>query len=218
MKRILVTGASGHLGRRLVSDLIKNNYKVTATSSDTKRLSSLRSICDEDRLDLIPCNLIDEGEVTNLIKKINRVDVLVHLANVLSAEPSSHKIYTDLVFMSLNLIGTVGHQIDHAIVGSCNSVYGDVDVRILSESLPTLPGTYYGSSKLAIEKFWNLYSVNTGKPVTCLRFPRFNDNFAKKLTNSKPKDATIISDLSKEITFYLTKKSSGVFNIYPKNN
>ena len=75
--------------------------------------------------------------------------------------------------MSLNLIQNIGPRIDQAVLGSCVSVYGvDAGMRVATNHL-TYPRTYHGTSQLACEKFWKLFSISSGKPVACLRFDDF---------------------------------------------
>jgi nucleoside-diphosphate-sugar epimerase len=43
MNRVLVTGAKGRVGKRVVQDLIAADYGVVAVSEKTERLQSLQS-------------------------------------------------------------------------------------------------------------------------------------------------------------------------------
>jgi hypothetical protein len=52
-------------------------------------------------------------------------------------------------------------------------VYGvDAGMRVTTNHV-THPRTYHGTSQLACEKFWKLFSTSSGKPVACLRFDDF---------------------------------------------
>jgi nucleoside-diphosphate-sugar epimerase len=173
MKCVLVTGGTGWLGKRVIQDLITTDYRVVVVSRNAERLQSLQSLGDVDRLRLIPCDLADVDQTSRLTELVNDINVLVHLAGRRPIDPNDHSACTRQVIMSLNLIQDIGPRIDQAVLGSCVSVYGvDAGMRVAANHL-TYPRTYHGTSQLACEKFWKLFSISSGKPVACLRFDDF---------------------------------------------
>lgn len=217
MKHVLVTGAGGQLGRRIVNDLMAANYVITAVSRNAKKLNMLRSLDDKKKLKLIPCDLVNDNEVSRLGDVVDTVNVLVHLASGPPADPYNYTSCTEPVIMSINLIGIFNDQIDHAIIGSCTSVYGSPTGTRVAENHPTLPTSYYGASQLASEKFWNIFSINSGKTVTCLRFaplaPQDIDGMNKP-TSGKDGELTI-AEASQAVLSAVRTPRAGVFNIYP---
>jgi nucleoside-diphosphate-sugar epimerase len=217
MKHILLTGASGQLGKKIVNDFLTTDYAITAVSHNTEILNTLLSPDDEKKLNLLPCDLVNEKEVSRLGDIVRTVNLLIHLAGGPPAEPDNHTRCTKQVIMSTNLIGTFGDQLDHAIIGSCTSVYGSLTGARLAENHPTLPTTYHGGSQLASEKFWNIFSVNSGKTVTCLRFaplaPVRVDSVSKPTSAN---DGVTIEESSQSVLIPVRTRSAGVFNIYPK--
>lgn len=214
MTHILVTGATGQLGRRVVGDLIASNYEVTVVSSSAERLRRIHSLSDKVKLNLFTCNLVDADDVSRLVDAVDPVNVLVHLASGLPADPCNHAICTEQVIISINLIGIFGNQIDHAIIGSCTSVYGSPTVTNVGEDYPTFPTTYHGSSQLASEKFWNIFSINSGKPITCLRFaPLASRNVGNASTLTG--ELTFV-EASQAVLLALKTGNGGLFNVYPK--
>lgn len=174
MKRILVTGAAGRLGKRVVQDLIATDYKVIAVFEDPEGLQSLQPLGDGDRLRLISCDLSDADRTSRLAQLVNDINVLVHLAGIRPTDPKDHATCTRQVIISLNLIESIGPRIDHAVLGSSVSVYDVNEGTQVAENHPTYPRSYHGASQLACEKFWNLFSISSGKPVACLRFDEFS--------------------------------------------
>ena len=55
IKKILVTGASGYVGSRLVSLLLKKKYKVRAASRNKQKLSTF-SWANEPDLEIVELN------------------------------------------------------------------------------------------------------------------------------------------------------------------
>ena len=173
MKRVLVTGVTGWLGKRVIQDLITADYKVVAVSRNAERLQSLQSLGDIDGFRPIPCDLSDVAQTSRLAELVSDINVLVHLAGRPPIDPNDHSACTRQVVMSLNLIENIGPKIDQAVLGSCVSVYGvEAGVRVATNH-PTYPKTYHGTSQLACEQFWKLFSISSGKPVACLRFDDF---------------------------------------------
>lgn len=215
MTHILVTGAAGQLGSRVVGDLIAANYTVTAVSRSAGRLSRLKTLSDKRRFILLTCNLVDVDDVSRLVDAVDPVNVLVHLASGFPADPGNHAICTEQVIMSLNLIGIFGNQIDHAIIGSCTSVYGSSTGAEVRENHPTFPTTYHGASQLASEKFWNIFSVNSGKPVALLRFAPIATHNLDKVSTQRGK--LTLAEASQAVLTALRNGKDGLFNVYPRN-
>jgi nucleoside-diphosphate-sugar epimerase len=179
MKCVLVTGATGRLGKSVIQDLITADYRVVAVSRNAERLQSLQSLGDADRLKLIPCDLADSDQTSRLAELVDDINVLVHLAGRRPINPNDHSVCTRQVIMSLNLIQNIGPRIDHAVLGSCVSVHGvNAGMRVATNHF-TYPRTYHGTSQLACEKFWKLFSISSGKPVACLRLDDFSRSGTK---------------------------------------
>ena len=218
MKHILVTGASGQFGERIVNGLLAATNVITAVSRNVEKFNMLRSLEDKNRLNLLPCDLVNEDEVSRLAGAVGTVNLLVHLAGGSPADPDNYTICTEQVMMSINLIGTFGNQLEHAIIGSCTSVYGSPAGMRVAENHPTLPTTYHGGSQLASEKFWNIFSINSGKPVTCLRFaPLAAGGIDSASKPTLGKDGGLdIAEASEAVLLAVRTRRAGVFNIYPK--
>lgn len=204
---------------------------VTAVSRNVERLSTLRSLANERSLTLIPCDLADTGAIARLDAVVSDVNVLVHLAGGPPASPDDHATCTKQVIMSINLIGIYGNRIDHAIIGSCTSIYGEIHDTIVADDQSTFPTTYHGASQLASEELWNLFAMSTGKPVTRLRFapfaaepgestgPQVPGEDRKPINNRselrKPNRAITLAEASQAVVLAVGTGRGGRFNIIP---
>lgn len=78
-KKILITGASGHLGQEIVSALFDLGAILYVTDISDKALSVFNKK-KYLKITKIPCDLSKEIERKNLIKKIKSLDVLINNA------------------------------------------------------------------------------------------------------------------------------------------
>ena len=137
--KILVTGATGHIGNVLVRKLLKNGKKVRALILPGE---------DTTSLDNVPVERI-EGDVLDLDslwKPLEGVSVIFHLAGIISIMPGP-----DSRVWRVNVEGT--RNILKAVFrfGECRLVYTSsihaiqrVESGIIDESLPYDPGNPYG--------------------------------------------------------------------------
>ena len=78
-KKILITGASGHLGEEIVSTLNDLDAQLYVTDISLEALSVFNKK-KYSKILKIPCDLSKESERKNLIKKIKSLDVLINNA------------------------------------------------------------------------------------------------------------------------------------------
>ena len=74
--RVLITGANGYVGTRLIDQLAKNNYSIIATA---RHADSVRfPIENADQLEVIEADFLVKESLTNLPKQIDVVYYLIH--------------------------------------------------------------------------------------------------------------------------------------------
>lgn len=74
--RILLTGATGYIGKRLMPILIKNGHQVICCVRDPKRFNPAKSI--KPFLDIITIDFLDEASLVNIPKDIDAAYYLIH--------------------------------------------------------------------------------------------------------------------------------------------
>lgn len=74
--RILLTGASGYIGKRLLPVLIENGHDVICAVRDPKRFSPPKSL--ESKIEIVQVDLLDEASLENIPKDIDGAFYLVH--------------------------------------------------------------------------------------------------------------------------------------------
>ncbi len=152
---LLVTGASGFVGRPLVEKLLGKGYKV-------------RALCiNREELKKVPKGAQPAiGDITKphtLISPLSGVDTVIHLAGMVSYTKPMEELFR------INAIGT-RNLLEHCknvkkfIFASSVSVYGEIKGEA-DENYPLTPKTPYGESKMRAEK----YIMDSGVPYVILR-------------------------------------------------
>jgi NAD(P)-dependent dehydrogenase (short-subunit alcohol dehydrogenase family) len=81
-KQVLLTGGTGGLGLGVTPAVVAQGAEVTIpyrNPQDVERLKGILSPADFARIHFIPGNLEEEASVDNIVSRIGRVDVLIHL-------------------------------------------------------------------------------------------------------------------------------------------
>jgi len=167
-KRILVTGASGRVGRVLILTLLERRYEVRVI----KHRSPLKRINERD-VEVVQADLLD---YTSIEKAVRGVNMLCHLAAFLP--PGDNFSMFDVnVRGTFNVLEAARRvcNLKRFIFGSTDATYptgwseskyrGSIDENQLLQ-----PALFYGASKVIGEvmcrQYHNLYKI----PIVCLRF------------------------------------------------
>ncbi|HLO85364.1 MAG TPA: 3-oxoacyl-ACP reductase FabG [Nostocaceae cyanobacterium] len=81
-KQVLLTGGTGGLGLGVTPVVVSQGAEVTIPyrhPQDVERLKGILSPADFARIHFIPANLEEEAAVENIVSRMGRVDVLIHL-------------------------------------------------------------------------------------------------------------------------------------------
>lgn len=145
--RVLVTGATGFVGRHVVSQLLSRGYSVLAVARDAKRASEMPWF---DNVKFISCDLHRNFQSAFQVAGIP--DALIHLAwpglpNYRDFFHIGQNLPADLAF--LEAAATIG--VRHIVVAGTCLEYG-MQYGPLSEEMETLPTTPYGFAKDALRK------------------------------------------------------------------
>ena len=169
-KMILVTGAAGFVGSHLVDRLLAEGHRV-------KGIDDLSS----GKLDNLPCGFdlykmdIRDSKVRQVVAEI-KPDLIFHLAAQISVAASVRDPQFDAdvnVGGSLNILegarNIIGKRVKLIYVTSGGTVYGAPERVPVDESIPPLPLSPYGASKLAVETYLPIYEKLSGLSYTILR-------------------------------------------------
>ena len=166
--KILVTGGAGYIGSHVVYELIDQGHDVTILDDMSLGL--------EENID--PRSIFVQGS-THSDSDLDSVlsvgfDGIIHLA----AWKAAGESMTDPAkYAHNNLIGTINllnacdrHGIKRFVFSSTSSVYGNPEYIPIDENHPTDPISYYGETKLQVEKNLKWFSDLKGIRFGVLRY------------------------------------------------
>lgn len=156
--KILVTGGTGFIGTHLVRMLTAEGRSLRVFSRSARRMQ------DEACVEYVAGNFLEPDDVEAALVD---VDVVYHLAVTTTPGTSNDAVMYDAqtnLMASLNLIRAAAEAgVSRFIfVSSGGSVYGPTGRTPIPETHPTDPISAHGVSKLAIEKYLEIYRRSRG--------------------------------------------------------
>ena len=168
--KILVTGGAGFIGSHLVRQLMEAGDDVI--SLDNLSTGLRENLPKDARLEVMDTH---DERVEDLFRE-EHFDAVVHLAAQTLVSDSMTDPQND---MYQNIAGTVHileccrkYGVQWVIFSSSAATYGDVDEKALpvQETLPQIPLSFYGLTKMTVEKYLALYHLAFGIHYVVLRF------------------------------------------------
>ncbi len=236
-KRVLVTGAAGFIGSRLVKALLACDAEVVALVDEGSRMDRIESLLADPRLHLICCDVADVGALAAQKQKWGNIDLLAHLGwRVPHATSYCGQAIEDItlnLLPTMNVIRALGDSVRGVCFASSVAVYGNPNRLTVREDDLPCPITSYGATKLAIENYLRTYGQVSQVPVTILRYAivygsgefghRAIPNFLQNLSKGQPplvygdgseiRDYVYLDDVVQATILALLRKPARVLNI-----
>ncbi len=166
---IVVTGANGQIGTELVSALRAKGHRVIATDL---RVSDKNDSFAERDFEVL--DVLNKDALSSVFQKYKPAQVY-HLAALLSAKAEQNPQLAWDVNMKglLNILDcSVASQVGKVFYPSTIAVFGSTSPRVNTpQQTVTEPGTIYGISKLAGERWCEYYFNHKGLDVRSVRYP-----------------------------------------------
>ncbi|NOZ59386.1 MAG: NAD-dependent epimerase/dehydratase family protein [Euryarchaeota archaeon] len=164
----LVTGGAGFIGSHLVEALLDRGYSVVVLDNlSTGRRENLAGV--DGRIAFHRESILAE----DLKHVLRDVEVVFHLAAQVNVRRSVEEPAYDLkvnALGTLNLLEQARDAERFIYASSGGAVYGEPRYLPVDEEHPTEPISPYGASKLAGEKYVQLYGYNYGIRYAILRY------------------------------------------------
>src|SRR5262245_41675725 len=176
MAEVLVTGAAGFLGSRLVERLLGRGHRVTGVDCFTDyydpeiKRDNLSQAAKHPSFRLLEWDLAERD-----LAGLPEAEVVYHLAAQAGVRASWGRDFG--CYVRQNLLATqrllerfLARPPSRLVYASSSSVYGDAERLPTSEDDRPRPFSPYGVTKLAAEHLCLLYQRNHGLPAVALRF------------------------------------------------
>ena len=230
---ILVTGALGQVGKALVRKLIEE--KASFIGLDKREENIFPDV------KIIHPEITKKEDIEKYSSELSDVDVLIHLASLITNDKDIVKSGPDSV--DLNIKGTVNllgflPNLKSITFSSTYMVYGAPISNLINEDHPTDPNVVYGASKLATEKFLQIFAKESKISLSILRIMGIYNvekphgqaipSFVKMIANDNSptiygtgeirRNHLYIDDAINAILTTLKNPKTGIFNIGGPNS
>lgn len=173
-KKILVTGGAGFIGSHLCEEALKQGSKVVCLDDfSNANMETIMPFMSNKNFTLVKgnvCNILDDEKLLQLFKG---VDLVFHEA----CSRFSVCIEDPALDLRINAWGTFNvleasrrANVKKVVHASTGSVYGDIVQKPATEEHPLHPCAYYGVSKLAGERYCEVFRNIYGLRYTVLRY------------------------------------------------
>ena len=136
-KNCLIFGASGLIGRHLIRKLTQSNFKVTAVTRNIHQKGYyLKLLGNPGYIDIVECNIFDEDQVRNLIKK---ADICINLVGILYQKGK------------INTFNNIHEKLPKMLSAFCREYKVNQFIHISALGIDKAKDSIYAKSKLAGE-------------------------------------------------------------------
>lgn len=168
MSKILVTGATGFIGRNLVNLLREEGHYVRALVRDTE---CAKKLLGTDNIEYVVGDVTDKRSLENIC---NNISVVYHLAALMGHDLPSESAFRK--FREVNTDGTkriaescLGTGIEKFIYVSSTAAIGLLKDKVVNEGTPCRPYTPYQVSKYEGELVVRELTEKRGLPGVVIR-------------------------------------------------
>ena len=182
--KILVTGATGRIGKYLVAALLEEGEKVTVLVREPEKAKELWG----GSVQVVQGDIADKAAVEKAVKG---ADVVYHLAALVSYDATREELFAVNVEGTRNVLGAAkGKRVVHL---SSASVYGKKAVSPITERTVFAPTDLYGESKAEADDLARTVKAVIFRP-TVVYGPGFAEGFFRLFSTIEKRRMVIAGD------------------------
>lgn len=165
---ILVIGGAGYIGSHVVKSLLQEKHQISVYDN----FSTGQPINLFPQTHLIEGDILDYPRLLDAMK--NNIDAVIHLAAkkaVGESMENPEKYALNNISGTINILNAMSVcGVKKIVFSSSAAVYGAPEYLPVDENHPTDPMSFYGFSKLDIEKYLHWYELLKGIKFIALRY------------------------------------------------
>ncbi|MEK7611525.1 MAG: NAD-dependent epimerase/dehydratase family protein [Patescibacteria group bacterium] len=159
--KILVTGATGFIGKHVYAKLREQGYSVIGISKNGDQVNGILGV-----------DIVKKEDLEKLFLN-NRFDLIFHLAAYIPKADSKNYVEELFNCFNVNTLGTINlveeglkHKLGKLVFSSSASVYPEYPEKLPVSENEVCPRNFYGESKLLGEVY--LGSLSRTHPFSCV--------------------------------------------------
>ena len=167
--KIVIFGGGGFIGSTIADRLLLDGHELRIF--ERPRVAPYRKFTQSERVEWMTGDFSSTHDVSDAI---NGMDVVLHLVSTTLPKSSNddpiYDVQSNVVATLQMLNAMVAHKVGKIVfISSGGTVYGNPTYLPVDEKHPTNPLVSYGITKLAIEKYLQMYSHLYGISAISLR-------------------------------------------------
>jgi len=171
-RKVIVTGGAGFIGSHLCEGLVEVGADVICLDDlSAGKTTNVRHLADRNNFHFVQADICDSGEAME--RMFEGCDTVFHNAaskkNICLDNPQRDLEVNAGGALNLLELATK-HGVRKFVQASTGSVYGEPQIFPTTESHPFEPVSYYGVSKLAGERYVDVFHKLYGLDTTILRY------------------------------------------------
>jgi len=167
--KVVIFGGGGFIGSTTADRLLLDGHELRIF--ERPRVASYRKFAESERVEWVAGDLSSIHDVSDAI---SGVDIVLHLVSTTLPKSSNDDPIYDVQSNVVATLQMLNSMVDHNVrkivfISSGGTVYGKPMYLPIDENHPTDPLVSYGITKLAIEKYLQMYSHLYGIRAITLR-------------------------------------------------